>query len=117
MHAGYRLTKGECAMTISRYWRGIAKLEQADHYIQHLRSETFPGLANIEGFIKASILRRCIGEGVEFLIVTTWQSIEAIRRFAGESASTAVVPPSVQAMMVEYDREVSHYEVVEEYSP
>jgi len=103
-------------MTISRHWRGISKPEEADHYIHHLRNDTFPKLARIEGFIKASILRRPLGEGTEFLIVTTWQSIEAVRKFTGESAETAVVPPSVQAMMVEYDREVAHYEVVEEYS-
>jgi len=103
-------------MAISRHWRGIAKPEEADHYIHHLRNDTFPKLTGIEGFIKASILRRPIGRGMEFLIVTTWQSIEAIRKFAGESASTAVVSPSVQAMMVEYDREVAHYEILEEYS-
>ena len=103
-------------MTISRHWRGIAKPEEADHYIHHMRNNTFPELARIEGFIKASILTRPLGEGTEFLIVTTWQSIEAVRKFTGESAETAVVPPSVQAMMVEYDREVAHYEVVEEYS-
>lgn len=104
-------------MTISRHWRGIVKPEEADHYIHHLYSDTFPKLAGIEGFIKASILRKPLGEGTEFLIVTTWQSIEAIRKFAGESASTAVVPPSVQAMMVEYDKEVVHYEIVGEYVP
>ena len=104
-------------MTISRHWKGVAKPEEADNYIHHLRNETFPELARIEGFISASILRRSIREGMEFLIVTTWQSIEAIRKFAGESAITAVVPPIVQAMMVEYDREVAHYEVLEEHSP
>ena len=103
-------------MTISRHWRGIAKPEEAENYIHHLRNETFPELARIEGFIKASILNRPIREGMEFLIVTTWQSMEAIRKFAGESASTAVVPPSVQAMMFEYDKEVAHYEILEEYS-
>ncbi len=102
-------------MAISRHWKGVAKIEEADHYIHHLRNDTFPKLARIEGFIKASIMRRPIREGMEFLIVTTWQSMEAIRKFAGESAETAVVPPSVQAMMVQYDREVAHYEVVWEY--
>ena len=106
----------ECVMTISRHWRGVAKPEEADHYIHHLRNDTFPKLTGIEGFISASILRRSIREGTEFLIVTTWESLEAIRKFAGESASAAVVPLSVQAMMVEYDREVAHYEIVEEYS-
>ncbi len=103
-------------MTISRHWKGVAKPEEADNYIRHLRSETFPALGKIEGFIGASILRRSIRQGTEFLIVTTWQSVEAIRRFAGESESTAVVPPSVRAMMVEYDGEATHYEIVEEYS-
>jgi len=103
-------------MMISRHWRGIAKSEEADHYLHHLRNNIFPQLARIEGFIKASILRRSSSKGTEFLVVTTWRSIEAIRQFAGESVHTAVVPPEVQAMMVEYDREVAHYEIVEEHS-
>ena len=108
---------GECVMAISRHWKGIAKPEEADNYIHHLRNDTFPKLARIEGFIKAFILRRPLDQGTEFLIVTTWRSLEAIRKFAGESIDTAVVPLSVQAMMVEYDKDVSHYEIVEEYSP
>jgi heme-degrading monooxygenase HmoA len=104
-------------MMISRHWRGVAKPEEADHYIHHLRNNTFPKLAKINGFIRASILRRSTAEGTEFLVVTTWQSIEAIRQFAGESVHNAVVPPEVRAMMVEYDREVAHYEIVEDYSP
>jgi heme-degrading monooxygenase HmoA len=103
-------------MMISRHWKGIAKSDKAHHYIHHLRNDTFPKLARIDGFIRASILRRSIAEGTEFLVVTTWQSIEAIRQFAGESVQTAVVPPEVQAMMVKYDREVAHYEIVEESS-
>ncbi len=103
-------------MMISRHWRGVAKPEEADNYIYHLRNDTFPKLARIGGFIKASILRKPTGEGTEFLVVTTWQSMEAIRQFAGKTVHTAVVPPEVQAMMVDYDREVAHYEIVEEYS-
>ena len=103
-------------MMISRHWKGVAKPEEADHYIHHLRNDTFPKLAKIGGFISASILRRSVPKGTEFLIVTTWQSMEAIRQFAGESVHIAVVPPEVQAMMVDYDREVAHYEIVEEYS-
>jgi heme-degrading monooxygenase HmoA len=103
-------------MMISRHWRGVAKPEEADNYIHHLRNDTFPKLEKISGFVSASILRRSTAKGTEFLIVTTWQSIEAIRQFAGASVHTAVVPLEVQAMMVKYDREVVHYEIVEEYS-
>ena len=100
---------------ISRHWKGVAKPEEADNYIHHLQNDTFPKLAKIDGFIRASVLRRSTAEGTEFLVITTWRSIEAIHQFAGEAVQTAVVPPEVQAMMVEYDREVAHYEIVEEY--
>jgi heme-degrading monooxygenase HmoA len=98
---------------ISRQWRGVARASEADRYISHLHSETFPKLSGIRGFIDASILRRDTPEGVEFLIVTRWQSIEAIRRFAGADVERAVVPEKVQAMMVRYDQSVAHYEVLE----
>jgi heme-degrading monooxygenase HmoA len=102
---------------ISRNWRGIARPEEADNYVTHLRQDTFPKLSNIDGFVSASILRRPTATGIEFLIVTTWQSMEAIRQFAGDQAHIAVVPDVVQAMMVNYDREVAHYEVVDTYQP
>ena len=98
---------------ISRQWQGLAKQSQADKYIEHLRHETFPKLEEIPGFVNASILRRTVPSGVEFLIVTIWESIDAIKGFAGTDVETAVVPPNVQEMMVEYDNRVRHYQIVE----
>jgi heme-degrading monooxygenase HmoA len=97
---------------ISRQRRGLAKPAFADAYVEHLQSKTFPAIRKLPGFIDASILRRSVPEGVEFLIVTTWTSIDAIRAFAGANAEAAVVPPTVHAMMVDSDRVVRHYEVV-----
>lgn len=97
---------------IARHWRGIAKKSDADAYVSHLEAETFPQLAGIPGFLNASILRRTVAEGVEFRIVTTWESIEAIRKFAGANPERAVVPEKVQAMMVAFDEAVAHYEVI-----
>jgi heme-degrading monooxygenase HmoA len=99
---------------ISRHWKGIAKPGEAENYIEHLRTDTFPKLVKIDGFISASILKRPVGQNTEFLIITVWESIEAIENFAGARADVAVVPEVVRAMMVEYDTTVSHYEVVEE---
>ena len=110
-HAGHWRKSG----MIARHWKGVAHAEKADNYIEHLTIETFPALRKIDGFMDASILKRKNANGVEFLIVTRWRSMEAIRRFAGESANVAVVPIAVQAMMIEYDKEVAHYEVVEEF--
>jgi heme-degrading monooxygenase HmoA len=99
---------------ISRQWRGLARPERAQDYVRHLRTETFPQLRRIAGFVDASILTREVAAGVEFLVVTRWESLEAIRDFAGLDAQTAVVPEEVQRMMLEYDRRVRHYQVVEQ---
>lgn len=98
---------------ISRHWRGVARANAADAYIEHLRSETFPAIRRLPGFVSASILRRAVPDGVEFLIVTTWESIESIRAFAGDDVETAVVPAVAQAMMVRFDQTVNHFDVVE----
>jgi heme-degrading monooxygenase HmoA len=97
---------------ISRHWRGVAKPLHADEYVEHLRSETFPGLSKIRGFISASILRRNVERGVEFLIVTNWESLAAIEQFAGRDSEVAVVPEKVQKMMLDYDGRARHYEAL-----
>jgi heme-degrading monooxygenase HmoA len=97
---------------ISRQWRGLAQSSQAGNYVKHLRTETFPALRAIPGFVDASILSRPLGGGVEFLVVTRWESPEAIARFAGQDPEVAVVPAEVAAMMIDYDRRVSHFEVI-----
>jgi heme-degrading monooxygenase HmoA len=97
---------------ISRQWRGLAKPAHADEYVEHLRTETLPQLLRIEGFIDASILRRSVEGGIEFLIVTRWSSLNAIEQFAGRDIELAVVPACVQQMMLDYDRRVRHYDVI-----
>ncbi len=98
---------------ISRQWRGLAQLDQAQNYVTHLRTETFPALRKLPGFVSASILSRRLGNGIEFLIVTQWDSLDAIARFAGADLEAAVVPAKPAAMMIEYDRRVRHFEVIE----
>ncbi len=98
---------------IVRHWTGLVKRDRADEYVSHLHTETFPSLTKIPGFLAARILRRSVSQGVEFVIVTEWDSLQAIERFAGSDAEQAVVPEAVQQMMVDYDRTVRHYEVIE----
>lgn len=98
---------------IARHWRGLAKREFADAYVEHLHSETFPQLVQLPGFHDASLLRRDGERGVEFLVVTVWKSLDAIHAFAGNDLESAVVPVKVQQMMIEYDRRARHYEVVD----
>ena len=98
---------------IARHWTGIAKRSYADAYVEHLQTETFPLVGKLPGFISASILRRDVRDGVEFLIVTNWRSLDDIRAFAGDEVDSAVVPEKVQSMMAGYDRVVRHFEVVD----
>jgi heme-degrading monooxygenase HmoA len=97
---------------IARHWRGLARPERAAAYVHHLRSETFPQLATIDGFVDAAILRRVVDSGIEFVVVTRWESLDAIRRFAGVDAERAVVPDVVREMLIDYDRSARHYEVL-----
>lgn len=96
---------------ISRHWRALVRQGEADRYIRHLTDETFPKLSGIPGFIRASILRRELERGTEFLITTEWDSLDAIRRFAGDDPEVAIVPATAQVMMVEYDPRARHYDV------
>jgi len=91
----------------------MARLDQARNYVRHLRSETFPALRRIPGFVDASILSRQIPDGIEFLVVTRWHSLEAIASFAGTDPEVAVAPKSVAQMMLEFDQRARHFEVVE----
>jgi len=96
---------------IARHWKGITKPGLASVYKRHLLEETFPALSKLQGFTKASILERAVPGGEEFLIITEWDSVQAIKAFAGEDAEDAVVPAKVQEMMVEYDKRAIHYEI------
>ena len=96
---------------ITRLWRALAHPEHADRYVEHLQTETLPALAIIPGFVSASVLRRELRTGTEFLVLTRWETLEAIGRFAGPDPEIAVVPETVQRMMLEYDRRANHYNV------
>ncbi len=96
---------------ISRHWTGLARKERANDYTAHLQNDTFKQLSNIKGFLQASILSMETEEGVEFLIITEWETLEAIKQFAGANYETAVVPDIAQKMMIRYDEKVKHYEV------
>ncbi|MFD2999213.1 antibiotic biosynthesis monooxygenase family protein [Pontibacter toksunensis] len=100
---------------ISRQWAGVLKAKHAEEYMQHLKEELFPKLSSISGFCGASILRKDMEDAVEFLIITNWESMEAIRKFAGENPDLAVVPEEVQRMALQYDKQVRHYEVAYSY--
>jgi heme-degrading monooxygenase HmoA len=102
---------------ITRNWTGVVKPERTNDYIAHLQNDTFKQLQSIKGFVNASILQRVVTDGIEFLVITYWENMDAIREFAGASADIAVVPAIAQEMMVRYDPVVRHFEEVFTLAP
>jgi hypothetical protein len=99
---------------MARMWSGRARPEHADAYVAHLHEQTFPQLASIAGHCGGYVLRRAATDGsglVEFTVVTLWESIEAIARFAGADPEIAVVPPEAQALLASYDERAVHWDV------
>jgi heme-degrading monooxygenase HmoA len=97
---------------IIRTWRGRAPSAKADAYPRHFRTTLTPHLQEVRGFLGAQLLQRRIGESVEFLVLTRWQSMAAIQGFAGEEIARAVVEPAAAAALSDFDATVAHYEVI-----
>jgi heme-degrading monooxygenase HmoA len=100
---------------IGRIWHGWASRENADAYEQLLRAEVLPGIGHrVEGYRGAYVLRRESGDEVEFVTVTLFDSLDAVRAFAGEDHEVAVVPPEARRLLARFDERSAHYETVVE---
>ncbi len=96
---------------IVRLWRGQATADKADAYVRHATQRVFPALEDIAGHRGAYLLKRETKQGVEFLALTLWDSLDAIRGFAGKHVETAIVEPEARAVLSEFDEVARHYEV------
>ena len=102
---------------IARTWRGATNAEDAETYLEYLHQTGFAEYRKIEGNRGVLGLRRIVNDRAEFLLVSLWDSEEAIRRFAGEDIDQAVFYPEDERFLVERDDHVSHYEVVYDAAP
>lgn len=98
---------------ILRMWKGQTTPPNAGKYVEHLGKRVVPELRAISGYRGAYLLRRTVNGAVEFVVLTLWDSIAAIRTFAGAETEKAVVAPEAQALLSSFDDFVSHFEVVQ----
>jgi heme-degrading monooxygenase HmoA len=100
---------------ISRIWHGYTNSEDADVYESLLKEEIFVGIRGrrIPGFREIQIFRRDFGPEVEFVTVMWFDSLDAVRVFAGPDHEAAVVPPKARALLTRFDGRSQHYEVRE----
>lgn len=99
---------------ISRIWHGWTTRQNADDYEKLLRGEIFSGIAgrSIAGYRGIHLLRRDVPDGVEFVTVMWFDSIRAVKLFAGEDHEAAVVPPKARALLSKFDQRSAHYEIL-----
>ena len=97
---------------ISRLWHGWTTREKADAYEELLRTKILPGIHRVDGYLGAYLLRRDAEDGVEFATLTLFESMDAVRAFAGEDYEVAVVPPEARKLLSKFDQTSKHYETV-----
>ena len=100
---------------ISRVWHGWTNLDNADAYEELLRTEIFSNIAkrSILGFRGIHLLRRDVDDGVEFVTIMWFDTLDAVRAFAGEEYEVAVVPPEARQLLSRFDDLSAHYQVIE----
>ncbi len=101
---------------IARIWHGWTTPANADAYEALLREEVLVGIQAlwIRGFRSIQVLRREVGPEVEFVTIMRFDSLAAVREFAGEDHEAAVVPDQERALLARFDARSQHYEVRED---
>jgi heme-degrading monooxygenase HmoA len=96
---------------IARMWRGWARTSDADRYDEHYRTEVLTALRALPGFCGANLVRRTGETETEFVSVTFFTDLDAVRGFAGADYQQAVVSEAARAVLVRFDERVLHLDV------
>ena len=97
---------------IARTWRGWTTRENADAYERFLRGSLVPQMRRLDGFRGAHILRRDLADEVEFVTVSMFESLDAVRAFAGDGYETPVIEPEAERLLARYERQAVHYDAL-----
>lgn len=103
-------------MTIKRVWHGWTTKENADKYQRLLSNEVLPGIEakRIPGYRKIEVLRIDLQNEVEFVTIMSFDSLQNVVDFQGENYKKCYVPAAAQAVLKRWDKESTHYELMEE---
>jgi heme-degrading monooxygenase HmoA len=96
---------------IARHWRGWTSRENADGYERFLKQKVLPGLRSIEGYRGGTILRKDEEAESEFVVINFFDSLEAVKRFAGPDYTTPVFEPEAKSFLSRIENFATHYEV------
>ncbi|HXF84512.1 MAG TPA: hypothetical protein VNK49_03905 [Anaerolineales bacterium] len=97
---------------IARIWHGVTPASKADEYVEFLNKTGVKDYQAVEGNLGVYVLRRIEGGQAHFLTLTFWDSVEAIKEFAGEEYEKARYYPEDKDFLLEFEEQVAHYEVM-----
>ncbi len=100
---------------VCRLWRGWTTLENADAYERIVRGEVIPSIEgrNIPGFQHIDLMKRELGDEVEFQTLMWFDDLDAIKTFMGEDYSVSHVPAAAQAVLSRFEARAAHFEVLD----
>ena len=96
---------------IARIWRGATRRADGDAYAEYMNATGVPGYRDTPGNRAAVMLRRDVDDRCEFVMLSLWDSMEAITSFAGDDPEVAVFYPEDDRYLIERELTVSHYAV------
>jgi heme-degrading monooxygenase HmoA len=96
---------------VIRIWRGWTRPEDAQAYRDYMTRVALPGYARVDGNVAVYMTSRRDGDREEFAMITVWESLDAIRSFAGEDHERAVFYEDDDAYLVDREWTVRHYDV------
>jgi heme-degrading monooxygenase HmoA len=97
---------------IARIWHGWTSPDNADAYEDFLRTRMFPSIHRVPGYLGAELLRSDGADEVAFVTIARFESLEAVKAFAGEDYEQAVVEPQARQLLSHFDERSEHYDVV-----
>ena len=102
-------------MTICRQWRGWTIPDQADAYQAIVLNDVIPGIEarRIAGFLHIDVMRRELGDEVEFQTLMWFDNLESIRAFVGEDVSVSHVPAAARAVLNRFDERAAHFDILD----
>jgi heme-degrading monooxygenase HmoA len=98
---------------IGRMWRGVVRRDDGDAYATYMEETGLRGYRGTPGNRGAYMLRRDTGDRTEFVMVSFWASMDAVRTFAGDDVETAVFYPEDDRFLVDRDWTSSHWTVTD----
>jgi heme-degrading monooxygenase HmoA len=97
---------------IARIWHGVTPAAKSDEYLDYLNKTGVPDYRATEGNRGVYVLRKIEEDGAHFLTLSFWESIEAIKRFAGPDPERARYYPEDETFLLDFEATVEHYEIM-----